>query len=93
MRFVLLGPPLTAYRRSVPPLALRATSPVSGESVLKGSHYKGGNLALPPNSTGGYRIRPYANQNLAPEGSNGEKPTKKGRCRKVATPVKAQKSA
>ena len=29
-------PPLTAYRRSVPPLALRATSPVSGESVLEG---------------------------------------------------------
>ena len=28
----------TAYRRSVPPLALRATAPVSGEFVLKGSH-------------------------------------------------------
>ena len=30
------------------------------------------NLTLPPNSPGGYRIRPYANQNLAPEGSIGE---------------------
>ena len=53
-------------RRGTPPPTRNYTISV-GASIARP-----GNPAPPHNPPGGYRIRPYANQNLAPEGSNGE---------------------
>ena len=55
------------------PHPLRGSSP-QGEPLTRvgASIARPCNLTPPLKPTGGYRIRPYANQNLAPEGSIGE---------------------
>ncbi len=56
---------------NLPPIATKQRAPPQKCSV--GAHtVRPCNPAPPHNPPGGYRIRPYANQNLAPEGSNGE---------------------
>ena len=57
---------------NLPPMAIKQRAPPQKCSV--GAHsVRPCNPAPPHNPSGGYRIRPYANQNLAPEGSIGEK--------------------